>query len=243
MNRSCILIGAPGSEAKQNYLNGVSLDMYNMRNYLRSNTGGAWKDYEIMDIVNPTSLQLLIALNNAKKSDFSLILFSGHGGTSIKNGKTYLEINNQGEDFPAEGLINHTSKELVIIDTCRSYFVPQTIRQDSITKAINEEISMSTKHRALYDTQITEADIGSLILYACSIGETANDTDEGGIFTQSLIKTGITLSKERDSYLYQPVNSTFNQAKIIVSSRYKTQHPVMEGSIRRRTWFPFAVKV
>ncbi|UOG33087.1 caspase family protein [Leptospira noguchii] len=243
MNKSCILIGAPGSDAKGNYLNGVSIDMNRMRLYLLSNTGGAWREHEIEQIVNPTKEQLVNRLNKAKKSDFSLVLFSGHGGISKKDGRAYLEINTNGDDFPAEGLINHTNKELVIIDSCRSYFTPTTLSGDAMMKAINEEVNISLRYRQAYEKCIAGADKGSLILYACSVGETANDTSEGGIFTQSLINVGLSLKEDRQSNLYQPVNQTFNQAKSIVSQRFKTQNPTMEGSLRRNTWFPFALKL
>ncbi|AXR66609.1 caspase family protein [Leptospira mayottensis] len=245
MKRICLLIGAPGSDTKGNYLNGVSVDMERMRQYLYSNVGGAWYPNEIEQVVNPSKHKLLSLLNKIKYSDYSLILFSGHGGTSIKNGKTYIEINSDGDDFEAEGLINYTDREVVIIDSCRSYFTPPTSLQgDTYYKSlINEQTNLALKHRRFYDEQVLAADPGSLILYACSIGETANDTNEGGIFTQNLISTGNNINNYKDRNIFQELNYTFNTAKNLVSQRFRTQHPTMEGSIKRNTWFPFAVKV
>lgn len=244
MKRNCILIGAPGSNSKGNYLEGVSIDMYNMRNYLASNTGGAWNDNEILELINPSKEQINTALTKSKISDFSLVLFSGHGGTSTKNGRTYLEINTKGEDYPAEGLINHTKKEIVIVDTCRSYFTPVESQFESIMKALNEQLSIRAKYRMAYDDAIENADIGPLILYACSIGETANDTNEGGIFTKTLIDTAQSISGIVSTGIkIQTINNTFNYTRALVNERFKTQNPKMEGSTRRNKWYPFAIKL
>ncbi|MCW7498530.1 caspase family protein [Leptospira levettii] len=244
MRRSCLLIGAPGSDSKGNFLKGVSIDMHNMRNFLTSETGGAWNNSEILEVINPSISELKIALTKSKLSDFSLILFSGHGGTSTKNKRTYLEINTNGDDFPAEGLINHTSKELVIVDTCRSYFTPRETQFESVMKALNEKTNLREKYRKVYEKHIEDADPGSLILYACSIGETANDTNEGGIFTKTLIETGLSINKiESAMQTIQTINTNFYYTKILVNERFKSQNPTMEGSLRRNKWYPFAIKL
>lgn len=244
MIRSCLLIGAPGSIENRNFLNGVPVDMINMKNYLMSNTGGAWKSSEIRTIMNPTKQALLSSLKLAKMADFSFVLFSGHGGTSTRDGQTYIEINSNGDDFPVEGLINFTDRELIIIDSCRSYYTPPTtLEGDAMLKGFNESSNLAMRYRSIYDRSIMESEFGPLILYACSKGEAANDTEFGGVFTQSLISVGKSIERENRSMIKQPINSTFFRSSELVTQRYRTQHPVMSGSTKRNNWYPFALKL
>ncbi len=215
-----------------------------MYRFLRSTTGGAWEENEIIKIENPPKAELQQLLQENKYYDFIFILFSGHGGTSTVDKKGYVDINAD-EKIRVSEFVNKADKEIVIIDSCRSY-----------TSGVIEKVAKSEKlaedhlrdyYRQLYDGEINKAEKGFLILYASSLGETANETNEGGIFTQSLIEGAISSITNRAGvyriYNIFSIKEAFLLANKLVTNNYKSQHPSIEGSLRRNYWFPFALKL
>lgn len=242
MNRHCILIGAPGSKVQGNYLNGVSKDMHKMKSFLTSNYGGAWKDSEITSIVNPEKSALLQLFREHMGADFQFVLFSGHGGISTIDSEMYVEINTNGDEVRVSTLYNNVDKEVIVLDTCRSYYTPTTERYDEMAKALKSaDIDIRSRYRKVYDNLILQAERGSIILYSSSPGEASNETDDGGVFTQALIKAGLSITNSANKNIF--INTAFVIAESSVKNAYKNQNPKMEGSIRRRNWFPFSIKI
>lgn len=241
MMRHCLLIGAPGSHAQANHLPGVSIDMANFERFVLSNIGGAWEPDEVTTLVNPTTTELFMALQRSSSCDYSFTLFSGHGGVSTVNNRTFLEINTRGDSVPAETLINRSPKELVIVDTCRSYFTPVELFGEEFVKAYRVD-RIREAHRAFFDSIVGQAEPGFIILYSSSVGEAANDTESGGAFTQAILTAAQSIqhSGVRPGVVY--VNRAFETSRQAVTNRFRQQNPCMVGSVRRRSWFPLAVQ-
>ena len=239
LKRRCLLIGAPDT-----ILRGVQKDIDSMYRFLRSTAGGAWEDNEITKIENPPKSDLQQLLQKNVYYDFVFIFFSGHGGTSVVDESGYVNINADEKIRVAE-FVNKADKEIVIIDSCRSYTTEVTEKMAKYEKLAEDHLR--NYYRQLYDGEINKAEKGFLILYASSLGETANETNEGGIFTQSLIGGALSSITNRAGiyriYKIFSIKEAFLLAYKIVTGNYKSQHPSIEGSVRRNYWFPFALKL
>jgi hypothetical protein len=233
MIRKALLIGAPGP--KEKYLNGVSVDMGNFKNYLLSDTGGFWFDSEIMSVVNPSPSELGAKLDQLKKVDYSIVYFSGHGGISKLNNRYYIEINSSGDDFDVSSLKELSDRELIIIDSCRGYYTPmEKARGD---RAIFSVMNTRNRYRERYESILQKCEYGTVSLYAANFGEAANEDSLGGYFTQGLFR-----SVGSEFFDCLNVNEAFNLAKEFVTTKTRYQTPQKDGSIRRNNWFPFALK-
>lgn len=242
MKRRCLIIAAPGDKKKGNYLPGVPADLSNFCRFLKADHGGAWESGEISSFTNPTSRELQEQLFLQRQADYSIVFFSGHGGISTVNNETYVEYNNSDDMAPVSSFVNLCKKELVVIDTCRSWFTPAELGGDLSVKAesFREDSAYRLACRQFYDSCITIAEPGFIILYAASQGEAANDSASGGIFTQFLLSAGDSVQNGRGRR-FVLANDAFWSAEQEVTRRYNTQHPCMVGSTRRRYWFPLSV--
>ena len=94
MKRLAILIQSPLSGI--DYRPGVCVDITRWIRFLMSLPGGAWTENEILVLNNPTKLQLRTSLIRAKYSDFSIVVFSGHGFVQkdefLGDDETYLYL-------------------------------------------------------------------------------------------------------------------------------------------------------
>ena len=81
MNRLSLLIGATHGGLEM-----VSRDIAKMSSYLKSVTGGAWNEDEVIEIVDKPLATIEKKLITIKKNkpDFLLIYWSGHGAYSKK---------------------------------------------------------------------------------------------------------------------------------------------------------------
>jgi hypothetical protein len=237
MKRKAILIAAPGSEVKGNYLSGVNKDIDKYQSFLVSRTGGAWDLTEIDILANPTLAALKSALAKLALADYAFTVFSGHGGISTIDGKGYIEINDNDEDFPVEDFYNKCPKHTVILDTCRTYFTPNKQIFNEMRKAENAIGSSRALYRAKFDEAVQKADNGTIILSAASPGEAANEDINGGLFSQGLLANS---NPPLKTTIY--INQAFFSAKSFVEGRRNDQHPTMEGAVRRSSWYPFSLK-
>ena len=235
MKKRCLLIGAPDAII----LKGVQKDIASMYQFLRSNTGGAWEDNEIIKIENPPKNELQGLLQENKYYDFVFILFSGHGGTSPIDKKGYACVNEKEEMIRIDELVNKAEKEIVIFDSCRSPLTSPFLKFSESMEAVR---ALRTLYRSKYEQKIEQAEKGFILLFASSYGEPANQTDDGGIFTQSLINAGTLVKNGRKNLM--DINEAFLIAKEDVKAKYNQQNPDKAcAPVGRNTWFPFALKI
>lgn len=244
MTRKAIMIGSPGPKNTVNYLKGVDADLHHFVSFLKSPIGGSWEDNEIAGLFKCPS-ENLIELFHSLYVDFLLVYFSGHGHQDLK--ETNIAINDS-ESISISQLISliNVPKALIIIDTCRKSLVEEYSSLSgpeylSFKSTLNQPNS-SEKYMQI----ISESTNGISIAYACSVGEISNDTELGGDYTYSLLKTSLEWyeSQNNESVLsingandlahqYLKFKSNFDQNPQIVTTNDKEEN----------LNFPFAIKL
>src|SRR5688572_4065117 len=119
ITRKALLVGAPGG-VFTDFLPGVFPDLQNMKAFLLSPQGGAWKKEEITMLYNPGKKKLLQTVK-AMQADYTLTFFSGHGFPDDFD-RRFISLTN-GECTTDVKLLNSSARQLVLIDDCRK-FIP-----------------------------------------------------------------------------------------------------------------------
>jgi hypothetical protein len=146
-----------------------------------SEFGGQWYDFEISLEINPTRSGLLskISALKSEKPDFAFVVYSGHGAFSRG---TVLEINKDGDYVFESELREIAPRQVLIFDCCRVVLNLQL----SEVKSYCRMLLINESHRDLrkyYEKRIMESIEQQASLYACSIGESSYDTNDGGVYS------------------------------------------------------------
>ncbi|MEZ5082866.1 MAG: caspase family protein [Bacteroidales bacterium] len=210
MKKKILLIG------NDDGLPGVKVDLRNYKEYFKSDRGGRWYDSEIIEKLNPRKsdlIQEIISLT-AQKLDYLIVIFSGHGG---QERETVFELNSSGEIINESVLFDISTKQLNIYDCCRAY-------SESNTKSIRLTALMEgyayNYVRTRFEERILKASDQQIKLYACSKGEVANDTSQGGAYSKNLIKSAYNSSSE-----FILVGSAHTSASEMTNQEFPKQHP------------------
>lgn len=180
MNRKALLIG------NSNGLSGVKKDISNWESFLTSDIGGKWLPSEIDVEMNPSKISLMSKINTLKhRYDFVLVVYSGHGAYSQG---TILEINSKGEYIYESDLKGIAPRQISVFDCCRGIVTMQDSIKESITN-LSVKNQFTSNIRQDYETRIMQAIPQQLSLYACSIGESAYDSNDGGYYTKNLLES------------------------------------------------------
>ena len=215
---------------------GVQRDIDEFKSFLKGLSGGAWYENEIDVIKSPSKRELLhkIELYRQSKYDYFLFLFGGHGDTY--GGVTYIEPSHiEKYDISEEYFDGIADKQLSIFDCCRK--VRKTLSESTAALSMERFALDGARYyltaeeiRKIYHDKLGVAVRQSLKLYACSIDEYAQD-DDGGLYTQSLIKSAIKASDE--SVRTTSAIRVHNLAKPIVEKESRNeQHPTYKGLLR-----------
>lgn len=241
MKRAALLIEASQVEGLSD-LPGARVDVEAWKSFLSSPMGGAWEDSEIWVLRTPTIESLTSILALFSNYEYILLAFSGHGyhlrGGRIDETRICLKGK---KELSVGSLNNGVPKMTIVVDACREVHLLE--KKEFIAAFAADELRSRmvgldrVSYRNRYNDQIKIAPAGVEILYSCDLNEAANETSNGGIFTQSLIRVGEDY-KERGGIL--TVDRAFLLAKHYVTYKYPQQHPIFEGG-RRITHYPFAV--
>ena len=187
MKRKALLIG------NSNGLPGVKKDIANWFSFLTSDIGGAWYPSEIEIKMNPGKNELMDLIKRMKGFyDFIIVVYSGHGAYSKG---TILEINEHEEYIYESDLKGIASRQISVFDCCRGLL--------SDERSINESIRIFNQRkianfvRDYYDRRIMQSVEQQISLYACSIGESAYDSSDGGYYTKNLLRFAKDIGGER----------------------------------------------
>ncbi len=247
MTRKALLIANPGEIGAENYCEGVNKDMDNYKTFLTSPLGGLWYTNEVDILHKPNKATVREAIQKLKGYDYSKIIFSGHGVYSSIHKSTILELN-KSESIDSVELRNGSKKQTVILDCCRKVekiiiheFVERLMKAAAITQLSPSEC------RRYYDSRIEECDIGLIVMYACSINETAgDDSSKGGYYSHSLISSA-TKWADSDSkdisktiYYFSAIMAHDAASSNVQSLSGGRQKPVIEKP-RSGPYFPFAI--
>jgi Caspase domain len=189
MTRKAIMIGSPGPKNSATYLKGVDTDLHHFVSFLKSPVGGSWEDEEIAGFYNGPS-EYLIELFQRTNTDFLLVYFSGHGYQD--SDETNIAINDT-ESISISQLISliKAPKALIIIDCCRK-FIDEAYSSFSGPEYLSFKSLLDQPNtRDRYMQLISESTNGVAIAYSCSVGEYSGDTELGGSYTYSLLKTSL----------------------------------------------------
>jgi len=180
MKRRALLIG------NSNGLAGVKLDIANYIKFLKSDVGGQWHDVEIRTVMNPSKAYLMSIIQQLKneRPDYAFVVFSGHGAYSKG---TILEINAQEEYINENDLKYIASRQISIFDCCRNVITTPLVEKRALGGVLNLSES-EKKIRPAYDARIMQSIEQQVSLYACSINESALDTEDGGLYSKNLLR-------------------------------------------------------
>jgi len=245
IQRKALLIGAPDQD-----IPGVKLDIKNMKNFLLSSMGGAWRESEITCLTNPKKNEVEFAIKRLQDCDYSFILFAGHGFYSIKDQCTTLNIN-ESETLSSKKLRFGAKKHTIILDCCR-VLVNDLLLEMSL-EAMTYDSAIKTldlsECRRYFDKRITECDSGIVVINSCDVKETAGETsNKGGYYSSSLINVAKELVENKlitidlkNKYKIFSINECHEKASILVKELSgNRQNPTFEGP-RTKVKFPFAI--
>ena len=189
MTRKAIMIGSPGPKNSATYLRGVDTDLHHFVSFLKSPVGGSWEDEEIAGFYNGPS-EYLIELFQSTNTDFLLVYFSGYGQQDLKETKIAINVTESISVSQLISLIN-APKALIIIDCCRK-FIDEAYSSLSGPEYLSFKSLLDQPNtRDRYMQRISESTNGIAIAYSCSVGEISGDTELGGSYTYSLLKTSM----------------------------------------------------
>lgn len=191
MERKVLIISNPGEQGDEHYCKGVLRDVENYVDYFKSPLGGGWNiSTEIVLLSRPAVPTLRQELASLCKVDYSLIVFTGHGGYSEKSDSTILELRKQ-EHIDSSELRCGTKKRTIILDCCRSpiNLFAEEVEQGKEIVAAYVDLDLA-ECRRYYKDAIENCDIGVIVAYSCSPDQKAYDSDsgKGGVYSYNLIR-------------------------------------------------------
>ena len=242
MNRKMLIIANPGETGAENYCAGVHQDVVRYKNFFISNSGGAWDPKEIKTLIRPFSSQVDYALKELKTADYSIVVYCGHG-YSRKSGTTMVELRTN-NDYDSNNFNQGAHKHTVILDCCRATYEPiyESAQERYDLRDSIEHSIVRNQARARFDNAIQSCPSGLVVLYACSIGETAGDDEvKGGVYSHALRSAAIRWSRMTTGSGTASVVQIHNIAtKIVCQETGSHQNPQIIKP-RSSPYFPFCV--
>lgn len=230
MRRKAILISDNGGI--DNDIPATKEDVKNYRDFLMSDIGGAWENYEIETHKNPDS-NIINDLRNYKY-DYTITMVSSHGGVKKENSKLYLYLNNRWYDCIY--FVNKSKRQLIIFDCCRTEEEETFIKQFSFESSLKSPYNL---YREKYNRYIETCGEGIIILYSCEVGQTSGLNELGSYFINSLISAAKDKIRTKDIV-------TVKEA-LELSKEYIKEYPTNQipeiSQIKINRYFPIAVKI
>jgi hypothetical protein len=188
MNRRALIIANPGEPGKESYCHGVNRDVDNYKRFLKSPIGGLWREEEIVVRQQPSRAMTTMDIGQQRRTDYSLTVFCGHGYHAADSDSTIIELSS-GIDIDSLELRLGAPKHTLILDCCRTLH-REMIEEDSAEKVMKGGASRidPDECRKYYDIKLDKCPPGVVVLFGCSINQTAGDSDsQGGFYSYSLI--------------------------------------------------------
>ena len=187
----------------------------------------------------------MIELFHSLHADFLLVYFSGHGHQDFK--ETNIAINDS-ESISISQLISliNAPKALIIIDTCRKSLVEEYSSFSGPEYLSFKSTLNQSNSREKYMQILSESTNGISIAYACSVGEISNDTELGGDYTYSLLKTSLEWYENQNNESALSINGANDLAHQYLKFKSNLdQNPkiVATNDKDENLNFPFAIKL
>lgn len=239
MNRKALIIYCDNTES--GFLRGPSVDNTNLRNYLTSYCGGDWYDNEIRSLNNPTIQQVRNAINLMTNTDYSFVVFSGHGWINTDEDNTqYLEVADG--DISINELITDADRQTILIDACRGFLSPL---MESFEKGLSGAVrtySSATSTRTLFNSLVLKAEEGLSVMYSASENQSSVDSQKGGAYIYSVIAVCRNWFANNKTSNYLTIKNAHDVAIPFMNSKFITKQKPVMATEKRMRYFPFAVK-
>ena len=243
VTRKAILIGAPSVKPE---LPGVVKDINDIKDFLLSNKGGAWRNDEIVILVDKPLAYINYIISLEKNTDYVFITCSGHGehrvGAQYGLGDTVMYLN-ENDTIAIDSVNPKNKRHLVVVDVCRTFVrVKNALESFSESARVTLDYAQQTiNYRKVFDDAVMLTTEGRIVTYSCEINQAAGDDGNGGVFTQALLDS-VGKFRKNNNYLYGIVNigDAFEVAKSETYRKNSPQSPVLNAG-RRRDFFPFAI--
>jgi hypothetical protein len=226
-------------------LPGARADVQNLRAFLMSPRGGAWRTDEIFTRSHPSISEVRRVLKRASNRDYGFVAFSGHGHHVVGEGfnQTRICLNDR-EELPATALLTETPRSTLVIDACRglTVLIPRHLREGMVEKAARLSMLVTPRQaRERFDYLVRRCEPGPVRLYSCSIDQSAAEEQGGGggLFTLGLVRSAREWRPSRSGY-YFSVRNAFRKALAYTADKNPQQLPRIYTAPRER-YFPFAV--
>lgn len=242
MTRRMLIIANPGEIGADNYCEGVNQDVTQYKGFFLSNLGGAWEPEEIEVLVCPYAFQVDAALKKLTLADYSMVVFCGHG-YSRKSGATMVELR-ANCDYDSIKFNQGARKHTVILDCCRAIYEPifESSQERYDLKDSMEHSTARNQARKRFENAVQSCPPGLVILYACSIGETAGDDEiKGGVYSHALRSAAIGWGKATTGVEAASVVQVHNSAAQIVCQETGGHQNPQITKPRSVPYFPFCV--
>lgn len=239
MRRRALIIYCDNTPSGPLY--GPQWDNANLRNFLQSKLGGEWHDNEIRSLNNPNSAAVLYSIQNFfKGTDYSFIIFSGHGFiNSDDNNRQYIELLNK--SISVLSLRTSARRQTLIIDACRGFYSPAQELLKDFSESRDHFLGDIESTRQFYSNIVMSCEEGWTIMYSSSRNQTSLDTATGGAYLISLLK-GCQYWQENDQrHNMLDLKVAHQYASCIIKGYDTIQVPTMNME-KRRNFFPIAVK-
>lgn len=187
MKKACLIICCDNTSSGK--LKGALLDAKNYYCFLRSDFGGCWYENEIFYLRNPSEKELRKKIKvNFRSLDYSLIIFSGHGYFNRQHNQQYIELKDA--DVPIGYLDTKSPKQSIIIDSCRDYVSNLKLNLPKFYHPPQPFIGdpSETGTRELYERLISKSENGISVYFSSQRGQSAEETNKGGLYSFSLLK-------------------------------------------------------
>ena len=245
VKRIAILIG--NDRWGGDFLPGVKHDMDAMKTFLLSPAGGAWHPNQIFEVVSQISKQSFVnCLYKAiEEYDYFFIYFGGHGELSRFSVPLFVLPGGDAIGLNEIQTILSIKPVLMISDSC------QGIREYEAGGVLNESQKLFStgnvienfKAQRAFDKELRKLPPMFTYASAVSLGQFANDTDAGGLYTQSLLDACADIIRSNsESGVYGICYPHTMAAQEVISRSNGKQRPSIRG-YNRTYQPPFLVKL
>jgi hypothetical protein len=127
-------------------------------------------------------------MDRLNSSEYTLIIFAGHGFYSAEHDSTILQLNKD-EILDSIDLRENSQKRTIILDCCREVHKELLVEELRKYALANEKYSIDpVQCRVCFDDAIAQCSKGLIIAYACSKDErSGDDPSSGGYYSFSLL--------------------------------------------------------
>lgn len=241
MKRAALIIGSPDE-----MIPAVRQDMVNYREFFLSALGGAWQNGEIQTLESPTRSAVDTELERIRECEYSIIIFAGHGRHLTGTDSTIVQLR-PGVEMDANALKVGAPKRTLVLDCCRVHSTRRiAVEGLSVSLASFSEGLDPNACRLHYDRRIAECAPGLVSMYACAVGQVANETHDGGEYSSALMKSSKDWRRRQridtsHNFLIFSVVEAHNQAAEQVGRATGQSQTPIASYPRTERHFPFSV--